>query len=141
MTDESRRETDKRNALPQPITMHLQDETTDVAVRARLLMSWILEKSPDWRSRFTFRDRQKWIRIAVAHENDPPENEGSAFAFIARFDFTNKQLGSVKAGDIMKPASWAKPAKHARGNVFDEDGGKSAIDLTTYGHPHVRYLG
>ena len=30
-------------------------------------------------------------------------------------------------GDIMKAASWNAPAKHARGNIFDEMGGMGAI--------------
>jgi hypothetical protein len=39
-------------------------------------------------------------------------------------------------GDILKPASWKAPAKHARGNVFDPDHGASALSA----HGHVRYL-
>ena len=26
-------------------------------------------------------------------------------------------------GDVLKPAGWAKPAKHARGNIFNNDNG------------------
>ena len=33
----------------------------------------------------------------------------SAFAFVDK-----------KTGDVLKPASWSAPAKHARGNIFDE---------------------
>jgi hypothetical protein len=33
-------------------------------------------------------------------------------------DSDTKTLGTVKLGDIMKPANWNAPAKHARGNVF-----------------------
>lgn len=40
-----------------------------------------------------------------------------------------------KTGDILKPASWNAPAKHARGNIFDADHGASALN----GY-HVRYL-
>jgi hypothetical protein len=39
-------------------------------------------------------------------------------------------------GDILKAAGWAAPAKHARGNIFAPDGGKSALT----GHGSVRYL-
>lgn len=38
--------------------------------------------------------------------------DGSAHAFV---DKTN--------GDVLKPASWKAPAKGARGNIFDADGG------------------
>ena len=34
-------------------------------------------------------------------------------------------------GDILKPESWKKPAKHARGNIFDPWGGTKY--LTEYG--------
>lgn len=44
-------------------------------------------------------------------------------AFIAMEDFETKQLGSVKRGDILKPVNWSRPAKHARGNIFDENRG------------------
>lgn len=33
----------------------------------------------------------------------------------------------LATGDILFPASWSKPAKHARGNVFAEDFGLSAF--------------
>src|SRR5512137_150403 len=36
----------------------------------------------------------------------------SAWAFVDR-----------RTGDILRPASWSAPAKHARGNIFDSDGG------------------
>ena len=38
-------------------------------------------------------------------------------------------------GDIYKPSSWRAPAKHIRGNVLNEDGGKSCV--TCHG---VKYL-
>lgn len=38
-------------------------------------------------------------------------------------------------GDILKPASWKAPAKHARGNIFSSDSGMSCC--TRYG---VKYL-
>lgn len=39
------------------------------------------------------------------------------------------------SGDILKASSWTAPAKHARGNIFDADSGRSA--LSAYG---VKYL-
>lgn len=43
---------------------------------------------------------------------------------------------SLTTGEIFKPASWKAPAKHARGNIFDEDHGASALGAMG----HVRYL-
>lgn len=39
-------------------------------------------------------------------------------------------------GDILKASSWSAPAKGARGNVFNENGGKSAV--TRYGAIYMR---
>jgi hypothetical protein len=39
-------------------------------------------------------------------------------------------------GDILKPASWRAPAKHARGNVFDGSWGVNAVGV--YGPAYLR---
>ena len=42
----------------------------------------------------------------------------SCWGFISRVDGDLK--GSpIKKGDLLKPASWKAPAKHARGNIID----------------------
>lgn len=41
----------------------------------------------------------------------------------------------VETGDIFKPASWKAPAKHKRGNIYENRGEEA---LTPIGH--VRYL-
>lgn len=40
------------------------------------------------------------------------------------------------SGDIFKPASWAAPAKHARGNIFDESNGMKY--MSAYGPDYLR---
>ena len=50
--------------------------------------------------------------------------DNSAHAFIDR---TN--------GDVLKPATWRAPAKHARGNIFDNKNG-----LGSMGHYGPAYL-
>jgi hypothetical protein len=42
----------------------------------------------------------------------------------------------IATGNILKAASWKAPAKHARGNINDEDGGRSA--LGPYGAVYLR---
>ena len=44
------------------------------------------------------------------------EARWTAYAFI---DLTN--------GDVLKPATWLKPAKHARGNLFDPSRGLACM--------------
>ena len=47
------------------------------------------------------------------------DNQRSVFAFI---DLSN--------GDVLKPAGWSRPANHARGNLFDADGGMGKMSWT-----------
>lgn len=58
----------------------------------------------------------KFIRIESVLFNNTSR---SVWAFVAKADGHNKQLGHYRAGDIFKPAGWATPARHARGNVFE----------------------
>ena len=39
-------------------------------------------------------------------------------------------------GDVLKPATWARPAKHARGNIYDQDHGTRTI--SPYGPAYLR---
>lgn len=57
-----------------------------------------------------------------------PKSRSRIFAFIARQDNETKALGQVKAGDVLKPANYKAPAKHARGNIFDSHNGLMGSD-------------
>lgn len=73
----------------------------------------------------------KFLRIVrKGHGN------GSVYAFVARTDNTTKALGTVRAGDVLKPATYAAPAKHARGNIFDPFGGMGRMG--PYGPDYLR---
>jgi hypothetical protein len=63
--------------------------------------------------------RTKFIVILTKYKDDGVSGQQSTYAFCAREDFESKTLGKVRAGDILKPASYKAPAKHARGNLFD----------------------
>lgn len=76
-----------------------------------------------------------WSRMGYTHEDDPITLRqgkrytklvagGSAVAFID------------PNGDIYMPASWSKPAKHVRGNIYSEHHGMEAFGAAG----HVRYL-
>lgn len=66
--------------------------------------------------KITVRDGNRYIRIF---------RDNSCYAFI---DKTN--------GDVLMPASYKKPAKHARGNIFNADNG---LDCTgPYGIAYLK---
>ena len=55
---------------------------------------------------------KRYARIVIGQLHNGQQIHKSAWAFV---DMTN--------GDVLKPASWKKPAEHARGNIDDEQGG------------------
>ena len=68
----------------------------------------------------------RYIKIFKTEASDKERGRnGCIFAFIDR---TN--------GDILKPASYKAPAKHARGNVFDADYGISRTN--SYGPGYLK---
>ena len=71
----------------------------------------------------------RYIRInETSEELDKPSNRpirDSVWAFIDR-----------TTGDVLKPASYKAPAKHARGNIFDEKGGMGS--MSSYGPAYLR---
>ena len=77
---------------------------------------------------------QKFIKVVTAYESDG--NHRSVYAFIAKYEGHTKQLGDYKQGDVLKPASWKTPAKHARGNIFDSTNGLGAAGK--YGLAYLR---
>lgn len=65
---------------------------------------------------------KKYIRV---HEMDKNGQPTSVYCFI---DTTN--------GDVLKAAGWKTPAKHARGNIFDEHNGLARCN--SYGPEYLR---
>ena len=97
----------------------------------------IAEKRSEYRKemKFTYLDDMgarigdggdKFLRVMstdIGH--DGKEMGASIYCFIATQDVENKALGKVKRGDVLKPASWKTPARHARGHIFEPDNGLS----------------
>lgn len=54
---------------------------------------------------------RKYVRIVKEDSQD------MVYAFV-----------EIKTGDIYKPATWAAPAKHARGNIFDSAKGMARMN-------------
>lgn len=63
----------------------------------------------------------KWAKIFKWEMRNNVLTQTSIYCFVALETFTNKALGQVNMGDIMKAASTQAPAKHARGNVLTGD--------------------
>ena len=53
------------------------------------------------------------------------QRDGSVHAFVCK-----------NTGDVLMPASWSKPAKHARGNIFDDNNGLA--NMGGYGPAYLR---
>ncbi len=71
----------------------------------------------------------KYLALDVVEfDRDDPEMEGegrptSVFCFVAAENTQTKGLGTVSVGDVLKAAGYKKPAKHHRGNIFDDHNG------------------
>jgi len=59
--------------------------------------------------KLTTRKGSKYIKI-ISEDVGTERNSRTVWGFVERSN-----------GDILKPASWRGPAKHNRGNIFDED--------------------
>lgn len=65
--------------------------------------------------------------LKVVRTNDGGKGQVSVYCFVCREDFGTKTLGVMQCGDVLLPASWRAPARHARGNLFDKFKGLSQI--------------
>mgnify|MGYP003626674204 CR=1 FL=1 len=67
----------------------------------------------------------RYLRIVSGMRTAAGEltDQRSAFAFI-----------DTRTGNVLKPAGWRGPAKHARGNVFAVDGGISCVGAHGIAH-------
>lgn len=67
---------------------------------------------------------RKYIKVWRTETRDGQTTRNSIHAFV-----------EVATGDILKPASCKAPAKHARGNIYD-DGGRASMNA----HGFVKYM-
>lgn len=78
-----------------------------------------------WAKQFPNSDRKaEKVSVEYAKRYAKVKADGRTWAFV---DTTN--------GDILKPASWKAPAKHARGNVYDPN---SWGEFSAYGPQYLR---
>ena len=63
----------------------------------------------DMRADITIKPGRKFIKII---------RDTSVWGFVAKADGTHMGV-PMKMGDVLKAAGWSAPAKHTRGNIFD----------------------
>ena len=69
---------------------------------------------------------RRYVRVVKTGMFDGEEVKGqSVYCFV---DTTN--------GDVLKAAGWKSPAKHARGNIYED--GNGALGVTAYGATYLR---
>jgi len=73
----------------------------------RIYTDYMIKNFPNQIEAFSTKVGRRYIRVFRGN---------SVHAFV---DMTN--------GDVLKPASWKAPAKHARGNIFDENNGLGSM--------------
>ena len=61
------------------------------------------------RVNITIKPGRKFIKII---------RDNSVWGFVAKSDGMHKGV-PMRTGDVLKAAGWASPAKHTRGNIFD----------------------
>ena len=59
----------------------------------------------------TIKTGRKFIKII---------RDNSVWGFVAKADGVHKGI-PMKMGDVLKAAGWSAPAKHTRGNIFDDN--------------------
>ena len=59
----------------------------------------------------TIKPGRKFIKII---------RDNSVWGFVAKADGVHKGV-PMKSGDVLKAAGWSAPAKHTRGNIFDNN--------------------
>ena len=64
---------------------------------------------------------EKWCRVVTLDEQNGVRKVTSVYCFVCLQDGQTRTLGVLYAGGIHKAASFKAPAKHARGNVFNDD--------------------
>ena len=65
-----------------------------------------------WESKLSVTKGRRYDKIICedVHKEPRRNNSKRVWAFVDKIN-----------GDILKPEGWKKPAKHARGNIYDED--------------------
>jgi len=107
----------------------VSDDQVDafVARGQELIDDYMKDKFPSLPREFLIIEKgRRYARIVKTNHID--RNEASTCSAWAFIDLTN--------GDILKPATYKAPAKHARGNINDDAQGMKHVD--SYGPAYLK---
>jgi len=76
---------------------------------------------------------QRYIRVVSTPR--VPVNYGKSVEIVDGPGTMVHSFIDITTGDVLKAAGWKSPAKHARGNVFDEHNGLGS--MSAYGPAHL----
>ena len=79
-----------------------------------------------WERKLTARKGSKYIKIISEDVGKDISNSRTVWGFVERSN-----------GDILKPATWRRPAKGNRGNIFDED---PLLFIGQYGPAYIKEM-
>ena len=94
---------------------------TDFDLAVNNLVDNIHRDYEGWNGKTEYPDVTRTVDITIKHGRKFIKiiRDNSVWGFIAKADGMNKGV-PMKAGDVLKAAGWAAPAKHTRGNIFDD---------------------
>lgn len=95
-----------------------------VASMQKMVDAYYTKKFPRQGSLLKIIKGKRYYKIAKTNLHDGEEGQTSVWGFIEKSN-----------GDILMAAGWKKPAKHARGNIFDKS---SWRNMGPYGPAYLR---
>lgn len=70
--------------------------------------------------KFTATEGKSYFKV-IQEDAKYPGTHKSVYAFVAKKGLCTNGLGKIRAGAVLKPASWSAPAKHERAWIFDKE--------------------
>ena len=75
------------------------------------------ERKVYWDNNFSYKEYEL-LEVTKGNKYMKVMDGDTVWAFISMVDGELKN-SPIKKGDLLKPATWKAPAKHARGNIID----------------------
>ena len=111
----------------------LEQDINDFVARVQSLMDKTVNENCNYGRHFVqvrSKPGTKYIAIDSGVERDGVKTVQGVFCFVAAGANASKAVGPVIMGDVLKAAGYSAPAKHARGNIYDDDQGMKGMAWT-----------